>query len=114
MLSCGVGLTQAIAFWQWYNYALHATPPERTVLPINMDETAICLAQPNQRGNVCLSLPIRVVQSASLSARRTYFSFVAFICDAPHIQPYLPQVLIVNERTVHIDMLPAIRASLEE
>ena len=39
-------------------------------------------------------------------------TLVAMICDVPHIQPYLPQVLICNERTIPTKKMAAIRARL--
>ena len=40
------------------------------------------------------------MQHATLGDRRTRLTHVAFICDDPHIQGLLPQVIICNEHTV--------------
>jgi hypothetical protein len=103
---------QASAFWQWSNFAEQHVPAARRPLRVNLDETAVCLSQACRKGNVLISNIMNAVQHAPLAARRTYLTHVALICDVADIQPVLPQVLIVNERTVPAERLPAIRAAL--
>jgi hypothetical protein len=103
---------EAIAAWQWYNYLAARVPVGRTILRINLDETSICLYQGARFGNNFDPNGGAAVQNASLARRRTYMTHVAIICDAPHIQPLLPQVLICNERVFPQAQLAALRAGL--
>ena len=65
-----------------------------------MDETAVCLFQGAQKGNVFISRRSRVTQNISTSARRKYLTHVAFVCDDLAIQKGLPHVLIANRHTI--------------
>ena len=89
---------QAVATWQWANY-LHAhVPSGKRALLVNFDETAVCAFQGDGKGNVFLGRG--AIQRVSCGKRRTYLSYVAFICDDPLLQPCLPQVVVANERTL--------------
>lgn len=103
---------KALASWQWYNYMAAQIPAGRTPLRINLDETAICLYQGARMGNIFAPSGSPAVQNVSLGRRRTYMTHVAIICDAPHIQPLLPQILICNERTIPKAQLATLRAGL--
>ena len=87
-------------------------PAGRTPLRINLDETDICLYQGARMGNIFAPSGSLAVQNVSLGMRRTYMTHVAIICDAPHIQPLLPQILICNERTIPKAQLATLRAGL--
>lgn len=79
---------------------------------INFDETAICLFQGGGKGNLMIAkgcpLP---TQNVSRNQRRTYITYVSFICDDPDIQRALPQVLIANERSFPLRDMAALRAA---
>ena len=102
---------QAFAAWQWYNYCASQVPVGKTILRINMDEMAVCVFQGGRRGNVFISRAAERIQHATLNMRRTYMSFVAFICDDPSVQPFLPQFVIANKHTLTEDELAAVQAS---
>ena len=70
----------------------------RAILRINLDETSIRLYQGAHVGNNFDLNGAPAVQNASLAIRRLCATLVATICEAPHIQPLLPQVFICNER----------------
>jgi len=93
---------EAFASWQWCNYLIGKVPAGKKALLINMDETAVCLYPGTRRGTVILSKtrqPGSPVQPVSRASRRTYLTHVAFICDTPSYQKYLPQVVVGNEHT---------------
>ena len=103
---------KAIAAWQWYNYLAACVPVGRTILRINLDETSICLYQGARFGNSFDLDGGAPVQNASLARRRMCATLVAMICDAPHIQPMLPQAFICNERLFPQAELATLRAGL--
>ena len=49
------------------------------------------------------------MQRVSRASRRTYLTHVAFICDHPFYQKYLPQVVIGNEHTLLMRDLPTLQ-----
>ena len=86
-------------------------PAGRKPLLINMDETAVCLFQGAGKGIVIASKKRKrdgPVQRVSRATRRTYLTHVAFICNDPYYQKYLPQVVVGNEHTllVHAHTTP--------
>ena len=89
--------------WQWFRFLLRQVPPGRPVLRLNLDETSIRFWYEPRLG---LRRPAGQVPSvgcarqASRGQLRKAFSHVAIICDDASLQPHLPQVLLVNERTV--------------
>ena len=95
-----VARAQANAFWQWWNFAESRAPAGKSLLRINMDETAVCLFQGNAKGTVFRDCGPPAdgepVQNVTRSKRRTYITHVAFICDRAELQPLMPQVLIGN------------------
>ena len=105
-------ILKAIAAFQWYNFLAASVPVGRTILRINLDETSICLYQGAPFGNNFDPSGGTAVQNASLARRRQCVTHVAIICDAPRIQPLLPQVLICNERLFPQAELATLRAGL--
>ena len=106
---------QAMAAWQWYNYAEAHVPAGKDVLRLNLDETSICLFQGNDKGNVLLSKKRPAehgpMQRVSRARRRTCLTHVAFLCDQPEIQPLLPQVLIGNEATFQVRAMARLQSA---
>lgn len=103
---------KAEATWQWHNYVLTKVPAGVKALRINLDETAICLFLGGRLGNIFLTAGAPAVENVSLGRRRTYMTHIAVICDVPHIQRLLPQVLVCNERTVPAKDFAALRAAM--
>ena len=87
-------------------------PIGRTILRINLDESSVCLCQGARFGNIFDPNGGAAVQNASLARCRAYATLVAVICDAPHIQPLLPQFFICNERLFPLAQLAILRAGL--
>ena len=52
-----------------------------------------------------------VVQRVSRGKRRRCFTVVAFICDQSSLQPLLPQIVLVNERTIQRSVISRVRAA---
>ena len=90
-------------------------PAGRSILKVNLDETAVCIFQGGAKGNVLLSKRHlrghRLVQKVPRGRTRTYLTHVAFICDQPEIQAVLPQFVIGNEATLPAAMMPSLRAA---
>ena len=89
--------------WQWFRFLLSNVQPHRQVLLLNLDETSIRFWYAPRLGlrQRASQVPRQgFARQASRSQLRKAFSHVAIICDDSALQPYLPQVLLVNERTV--------------
>ena len=84
----------------------------RSILRINSNETSIRLYQGAHVGNNFDLNGAPAVQNASLAIRRLCATLAAIICDAPHIQPLLPQFLICNKRLFPQALLATLRAGL--
>ena len=90
--------------WQWFRFLVAHVPSEKRILRLNLDETSIKFwYQPrlgvrrrvkDRRGGG------RFARHASRGQMRRAFTHVAVICDDPVLQRHLPQILIVNERTI--------------
>ena len=83
------------------------------MLSLNLDETSVCLFQGNVAGNVLLSKKRArsLGQSVPRAKRRCCMTHVGLICNRSDIQPQLPQVFIINERTVPARDMAALRAA---
>ena len=104
-----VSLEKAMASWQWFRFLLAQVPPDRKPLILNLDETSIRFWYEPRLG---LRARARDRVSGRASARqasrgllRKAFTHIAVICDDPALQPLLPQVILVNERTCTIRTL---------
>ena len=97
---------KATAVWQWFHFLQGQVPPGRSVVRLNLDETSVRFWYEPRRG---LRRPTGQVpragfaRQASRGQLRRAFSHVAIICDDASLQPHLPQVLLVNERTVTVE-----------
>ena len=108
------GLAEAFASWQWVNYLINKVSAGKKPLLINMDETAVCLFQGTGRGTIIAGKkrkrgrgePVQLVNRAT---RRTYLTHVAFICDQPLYQKYMPQIVIGNEHTLLVRDMPELQ-----
>ena len=96
---------EAMAAWQWWNFAWSQRPVGKDVVRLNMDETSVCLFPGNAKGTVWAGKRKRrsgfpeAAQKVGRSTRRTCLTHVAFICDRPSWQALLPQVIIGNSHT---------------
>lgn len=93
---------KVVALYQWWNYLESLCPENKTVLRINMDETAVKTFIPPGLGLVTTSADrnrhgMKRVTKASRKQQRSCLTHVAFVCDRPEIQPRLPHVIVGNE-----------------
>ena len=101
-----VSLEKAMASWQWFRFLLAQVPLDRKPLILNLDETSIRFwyeprlgLRARARDRVPGRAPAR---QASRGLLRKAFTHIAVICDDSALQPLLPQVILVNERTCTI------------
>ena len=88
--------------WQWCNWlAEEARLAGKLLLLLNLDETSIPLAFTHAEGNVMLRNSTKrwtrsPRQPTTRPVSRSFFTYVALICNVPEIQPLLPQILLVS------------------
>jgi hypothetical protein len=100
--------------WQWWNFCKGKVADGKTVLRINLDETAVCVFQGDQKGNVFVTKKRprdEPVQRISKGKRRCYLTHIALVCDRADLQPSLPQVVVGNERTFLAREMAALTAA---
>ena len=89
--------------WQWFHFLQGQVPPDRPVLRLNLDETSVRFwYEPRQglrrpRGQIPRA---GFARKASRAQLRKALSHIAILCDDLSLQPHVPQVLLVNDRTV--------------
>ena len=94
--------------WQWFRFLKSRVPPNQEVLRLNLDETSIRFWYEPRMG---MRRPQRQTprtgcrRHASRGQLRKAFTHVAIICDDASLQPHMPQVLLVNERTVTMEQM---------
>ncbi len=83
-----------------------ATQSGKTLLRVNLDETAIRLFCEPAKGSVVLRPdwsrrePNRVRMRASKSLRRGSFTHVAAVCDCSSLQPFIPQAFLGGHNVI--------------
>ena len=93
--------------WQWFHFLQGQAPAGRPVLRLNLDETSVRFWYEPRKGlrRDAGDKPRKgFARQASRAQLRKAFTHVAIICDDTTLQPYLPQVLLVNERTVSVEL----------
>ena len=93
--------------WQWFHFLQGQAPAGRPVLRLNLDETSVRFWYEPRKGlrRDAGDKPRQgFARQASRAQLRKAFTHVAIICDDSTLQPYLPQVLLVNERTVSMEL----------
>ena len=108
--------SQAKAFFQWCNYLRdRAAATGKEALYVNLDETPVPICFTHVRGNVVRTgQRSRPRQLATRADTRLYFTLVAMICTEPELQPFLPQLMVVSEKTLRKQDEPAVRAILPD
>lgn len=98
---------------------MHETAPgDKQVLRLNLDETSIKLYQDPGKGFITADMRWRrkrgrtKYRPVSRGQMRTAFTHVAIICDDVAIQAQVPQVLVINTKTVSEAVATRIRSSL--
>jgi hypothetical protein len=111
-------LTQACAAWQWHEYLVSIVPHGTRVVLVSLDETSISMCQERTRGNVYFGKGPRkntlgkLRGAPSSKGKRVCMTHIGLVCNDSSLQPYLPQVLLVNKKTLPLHMVEAIRAEL--
>jgi hypothetical protein len=97
-------VTQATSVWQWYSSAeALAAARGKTLLRINIDETAVCLHPGNGKGAIFVTkkwLRGGRGQHVPKWKQRRYMSHIGVICDRADVQAALPQFVIGNHQTL--------------
>ena len=100
------GRAKATASSKWVNLLRVECPPGRRVIHLNMDETSLRLALPPEKGYQARPFSMTLAefrcrrQMAPLAQRRAAMSYIAVFSDADDVQALLPQIVVVNERTI--------------
>ena len=98
--------TKAVACWRWVSFLKSIKPADHQELHVNLDETSLKLFLPPRAGFLaqpCLKRRRAALQgrgAPDLSTKRTAATLVAFACDDVRVQSKLPQVFVLNERTL--------------
>ena len=95
-------LAQVTAVYTWWNLLESLCPRTKSVLRINLDETAVKVWMAPGKGLIARSsLSVvrgaRCVSPATRKQQRACLTHVAFVCDSPSIQVHLPHVIIGND-----------------
>ena len=98
--------SKALAMWQWSFFLNTQVRSPKKPLRINMDETCIRLHQRGKLGHIGIAAMKRrksanpVTQNATLAQQRAACTLVALITDCEEARPYLPQVILVGEKSM--------------
>lgn len=93
-------------------------PPGKSVLLINLDETAIVWQEASHVGNIVLrKRPLGEARAAckgkgGSKELRSYLTHIGLVCNDTEIQPKLPQILLANRSTVQVGKFDAVRDTL--
>ncbi len=103
--------------WQLWNFQCSDIPPGMSLLRLNLDETSVAYWHPMKNGTIVVeNQHVAPTATASTKAthaqQRTALTHIAIICDRPDVQPFLPQVLVANCRSVKAEDFANIRAML--
>ena len=99
-------LSQVTAVWQWWNFLHTLLPPGKTILRLNLDETAVRTYCSPAAGLICTHAPgrgqfrLRPVHQASRAKQRSCLSHIVFLCDDTAVQPQLPHIICGNKKVL--------------
>ena len=110
---------KATAAWTWSDFLGSISPAGKRVVHVNMDETAVKFWQEGGAGYV--QIPSGVIKAefleteakVSLSKKRMVCSLLGFISDDEETQRLLPQVFVVNKRSLTEAATREVQASLQ-
>ena len=96
---------EALAVWQWFKFLCGNIPVGRTRLVLNLDETCVrFFYEPRvgvrARKHVEATDTSGFKRHSSRGQLRRAVTHVAVICDDTSIQPKLPQIILVAEKSV--------------
>ena len=105
------------AVFTWWNFLESSCAPQKTVLRINLDETAVKTWMAPSKGLMTSSLYQeghcdRRVAPVTRRQQRTCLTHVALVCDQPEIQPHLPHVIVGNEAVLPLYIQRAVEPQL--
>ena len=108
-------MNQVLGTWRWAAYmadecALRGISPLR----INIDESPMPIVYPAAKGNIVKDKGTfrEARRGATRTEQRVHLTFVAMICDVPWVQNLLPQILVVPQRCLPIDVWRSILTEL--
>ena len=106
--------------WQWWRYATSLQHNARPILAVNLDETAVLVHHPGQKGLVWLQKSkgqrrryLQPVQKLDHGAKRQCLTHVAMISNLPEVTKKLPHILLGNEHVITASSVPELRAHLD-
>ena len=103
------------AFFQWCNYLADKVPAKRGSKLCQLGRDVHSSMLHTRRGNVIRRGKRHGArQPATRADTRLNFTLVALICSEPELQPLLPQVIIVEEKTLRKQDEAAVRAFLPD
>ena len=100
------GNAQATAAWSWINLLVASCPAGRRVVHLNLDETSLPLFVTPQKGYRASDKELRRTGNfptrlrAPLGQRRAVLSYLAVVADCDSVQQLLPQIVLMNKRTL--------------
>jgi hypothetical protein len=109
---------QAQVFWRWLNFTVYNKPADKeTVAFINLDESPCALEVAHEKGNIAHYIPNffrqkRFYAKYKRGMTRSNFTFVGIISNIDAVQRALPQILLLNKKTVKATVVALLRASL--
>ena len=86
-------LSQVTAVWQWWNFLHTLLPPGKTILRLNLDETAVRTYCSPAAGLICTHAPgrdhfrLRPVHQASRAKQRSCLSHIFFCAMTQQCSP---------------------------
>jgi hypothetical protein len=109
---------QATALWQW---SAHLVDKARALgkqpLFLNLDESSMPIVFTNGKGNIMVVNGRRAWQTEGRQQVRSAdmrinFTFLAFICNVPALQPLMPQIFFVAASALRVPAWNALCANL--
>ena len=110
---------KAAAAWTWSNFLESRSLAGKRVVRVNMDETAVKFWQEGGAGYVQVPGGMNKAEfleteaKVSLSKKRMVCSLLGFISDDEETQRLLPQVLVVNKKSLAEAATREVQASLQ-
>lgn len=95
----------------WYHYCNYVfSQLEKPALLVNLDETSLAHSYPKQKGMVVTKKKLQALGFGAARDRintqqlRGCVSLAALICNVAHLQPLLPQVMMMNEKQLTLKL----------
>jgi hypothetical protein len=108
----------ASIFWRWINFTAYNKPSDKeTVAFINLDESPCALEVKHGKGNLATYSshgfrPKRFYAKSKRGLTRAFFTYVGITSNIDAVQRALPQLLLLNKKTVKASIVESLRESL--